>query len=159
MKLHLAVDADSHQIVASLVTSDKFGDGEILPDLLAQVTDPIGRVYGDGAYDTHGCHDAISACGAEPVIPPRDNAAPWEDGHPRTEALRQCVEQGDAAWKKSSGYHRRSLAETAMFRFKQIIGSCLAARDFDRQDAEAQAGVAVLNKMSTLGMPVRIAAT
>jgi hypothetical protein len=35
-----------------------------------------------------------------------------------------------AAWKKESGYHRRSLAETAVFRVKVIFGDRVLARSF-----------------------------
>jgi hypothetical protein len=36
-KVHLAVDADGHEIRAVEMTDQRHGDGEILPDLLAQV--------------------------------------------------------------------------------------------------------------------------
>lgn len=62
-------------------------------------------------------------------------------------------------WKKKVGYHRRSVAETAMFRMKTLLGGSLSLRDYDAQVGEAMAMFKVLNRMTLLGMPhsVRIA--
>jgi hypothetical protein len=56
-----------------------------------------------------------------------------------------------------SGYHRRSRVETKMHCLK-LLGQRLAARDFDRQVAEFQIRVAVLNGFTALGIPVTEAA-
>ncbi|KFX21212.1 cytoplasmic protein [Pectobacterium betavasculorum] len=57
------------------------------------------------------------------------------------------------------GYHRRSVAETAMFHIKTLLGDHLSLRDCDAQVGEAMAMVKALNRMTLLGMPdsVRIA--
>ena len=52
-----------------------------------------------------------------------------------------------------SGYHRRSRVETKMHCVK-LLGQRLMARDFDRQVAEFQVRVAVLNDFTALGIPV-----
>ena len=61
--------------------------------------------------------------------------------------------QGRQSWKQNSGYHQRSLAETAMFRFKTLFGDKLSARIFESQGAEALIRCKALNKISSLGMP------
>ncbi|KAF1011266.1 MAG: hypothetical protein E5299_01449 [Burkholderia gladioli] len=43
-------------------------------------------------------------------------------------ALDAIARHGRRAWKKDSGYHRRSLAENAMYRFKTLTGKCLRSR-------------------------------
>ena len=58
-------------------------------------------------------------------------------------------------WKKDSGYHQRSIAETAMYRFKQLIGPKLSLRSYNAQVGEILAGVKVMNKVIGLGMPIR----
>ncbi|MBU0606306.1 MAG: hypothetical protein KKI08_00415 [Armatimonadetes bacterium] len=50
------------------------------------------------------------------------------------------------AWSVRTGRH-------GMFRFKQIVGDRLRARTFERQKREAMIGVAIINRMTTLGMP------
>ncbi|MCB0748328.1 MAG: IS5/IS1182 family transposase, partial [Ignavibacteriae bacterium] len=73
-----------------------------------------------------------------------------------TQAVRACQgETGRKEWKKQVGYHRRSLGETAMYRYKQLIGPTMRARQFDTQQVEAHAAIAVLNRFNTLGMPKR----
>jgi len=57
-------------------------------------------------------------------------------------------------WKIKNNYHRRSIAETAMFRFKQLLGDHVQARTISRQSAEIGIKCLILNKMTQLGMPV-----
>ncbi|HBT6235589.1 IS5/IS1182 family transposase, partial [Klebsiella quasipneumoniae subsp. quasipneumoniae] len=64
-----------------------------------------------------------------------------------------------ARWKWTTEYNRRSIAETAMYRMKQLLGDSLTLRDYDGQVSEAMAMVRALNRMTKAGMPesVRIA--
>ena len=103
------------------------------------------------------------------TIPPRRGARIWRHGNSkaerlaRDENLRAIRQVGHKQWKQQSGYHRRSLAETAlaetalaetaMSRYKRIVGDKLRARDFDRQSTEAFVGIVMLNTMTQLGMP------
>ncbi len=95
-------------------------DAEVLPTLLNPLRRKLGRVYVDGAYDSKASHQLISHKRAA-CIPPRKNAGLWKKGHPRNEAVLVMRKEGLAHWKKISGYHRRSLAETVMYRFKQLL--------------------------------------
>ncbi len=58
-------------------------------------------------------------------------------------------------WKRDNGYHERSLSETAMYRYKQLVGGKLSLRKYNAQVGEILAGVCALNKMLRRGMPVR----
>jgi hypothetical protein len=62
-------------------------------------------------------------------------------------------EHGRMGWQRRSGYNRRSLVETAMFRYKTIIGRRLQARTLPNQKTEAKIGCNVVNRMARLGMP------
>ena len=57
-------------------------------------------------------------------------------------------------WQQRSGYNRRSLVETAVYRYKTIIGRRLQARTLPKQRTEAKIGCNVLNRMTSFGMPV-----
>jgi hypothetical protein len=74
----------------------------------------------------------------------------------RDEHLKIITEFGRMSWQRSSGYNRRSLVETAMFRYKTIIGRRLRARILPNQRTEAKLGCNVLNRMTGLGMPISI---
>ena len=154
-KLHLGVDIKTQDIIAAELTTNEVGDSEVLPDLLNQLSNDmdIGIVSADGAYDTAECHEAIMEKGALALIPPREGAVEWDDDHPRTQLVRLCYELGKREWKKSSGYHRRSLSETTMFRLKYIFGSGLKNRLFRHQMTESYCRIAALNKMTFLGLP------
>ena len=58
--------------------------------------------------------------------------------------------------QRGSGYNRRSLAETGVYRYKAIIGRRLHARTLPSQRTEAKTGCNVLNRMTRLGMPVSV---
>ena len=158
-KVHLAVDEATLEVRAVEITGSGVGDAPVLPDLRGQIPagEPIASVTADGAYDARGCRDAIANRGADAVIPPRRNAKPWRKDSPgaagRNEALRAIRRLGRTIWRKWSGYQRRSRAETKMNCMK-LLGQKLMARDFDRQTAELQVRIAILNRYTTLGLPV-----
>ena len=152
-KLHLAVDATTYDIVGVQMTLSNVTDGETFEDLIRPLRWRIDRVSADGAYDSRRCYAEITAKGAILVIPQRENACLWPNEHPRYDAVILCNELGVAQWKKLSGYHVRSLAETAMYRFKQLMGAKLSARDYNRQFTEMMIKVKALNKINTLGLP------
>ena len=164
-KLHLGVDEGSGEIMAAVLSSNNVSDGEVLPMLLEQVEEPIEQLGGDGSYDQRPCYEVLEKRRQEqerPLkvsIPPRRGARIWQHGNrreqplARDENLRAIRQVGRKRWKQQSSYHRRSLAETAMSRYKRIVGEKLQARDFSRQSTEAFVGVLILNRMTALGMP------
>lgn len=158
-KLHLGVDTTTGAIVAHALTPSETHEGAELEGLLAEVAGPIAAVYGDGAYDAFDIHAAVLAHGARPVIPPRKGAAirppPRLKNPPPTRgaAVARIAEIGRKAWKQETGYHRRSLAETGVYRYKTLIGPGLKARTLDNQKAEAAIAVRCINRFTALGMP------
>ena len=158
-KLHLGVDESSGEVVAMELTTNDVTDGEVFPDLLDQVVEDLSCVSADGAYDKKNCYAAIDARDAQANIPPRKDAVLAQHGNykapplTRDENIRGVRKLGRVAWKKSIGYHRRSLSETAMFRVKQLFGAKLSARVFDNQLIEAIARCRAMNIMTRLGMP------
>jgi hypothetical protein len=158
-KVHLAVDQNTGHVQAAATTTNSISDGEVLPQLLEQITQAISQVSADGGYDRRTCYEAIAKRNAKAAIPPRHGAKIWQHGNsrqerlPRDENLRRIRQVGRAKWKQESGYHRRSLAETAMFRLKTIFGSVLRARTEAAQDTETLLRLSALNQMTALGMP------
>ncbi len=163
-KLHIGVDQATHELVAALVSTNSVKDSQVLPDLLEQVEDKMSQVSADGAYDARNCYDAIRAREARAAIPPQKRAKIWQHGntkrerHVRDENLRAIRQKGRRQWKRESNYHRRSLAETSVFRVKMIFGERVSARSFDGQAAQLLVRCAALNRMTHLGMPASYAA-
>ena len=158
-KLHLAVDEATGEILSSVVTDNSCHDSEVLGELLDEIDDPISQVDADGAYDTAACYDYIDERGAVAGIPPQRNAKIWFHGnrktppHPRDENLRRIRLVGRAKWKREINYHRRSLAETTMFRHKTAFGGKVSARKMDRQVNELKVQCLVLNRMIQVAKP------
>ena len=158
-KLHLAVNEASGEILAVSVTDNSLADSAELPGLLDQIATPVAQVSGDKAYDTRIDYDAVRQRQARASIPPRRGARIWQHANTqaerliRDENLRAIRQHGRKAWKQSSGYHRRSLAETAMSRFKRILGPTISARTFPGQAAEIKVRCNILNIMTQLGTP------
>jgi hypothetical protein len=71
----------------------------------------------------------------------------------RNQNLRRIRQVGRAAWKRERGYHRRSLAETAMLRRKPIFSDRVTARGFAGQATQVLVRCAALNRLTHLGMP------
>jgi len=158
-KLHVCVDEATLEIVSAAASTNDVSDAEMLPVLLEEVPGEIVQVSADGAYDQRKCYDALNQHGARAAIPPRKGARIWQHGnqqaerHVRDQNLRRIRQVGRKAWKRESDYHRRSLSETTVFRFKTIFGDRLQTRHVDNQFKELFLKCALLNRMTHLGMP------
>jgi hypothetical protein len=158
-RIHLGIGERTPEVRAIEVTTSDIGDAPMLPELLSQIAahHAVASVAADGAYDTRRRHEAIAERGADAVVPPRRNAQPWKEttvgAAARNETLRASRRLGRAIWRRWSGYHRRSRAETKMHCVKPL-GQRLMARAFDRQVAQLHIRVAVLNRFTALGIPV-----
>jgi hypothetical protein len=154
-KLHLCIDHRTHEAVALEMTGKDVPDRRELPGLLRGVEGEVAEVLGDGAYDFQDCYRAIRAKGARAVIPPqvRARVRSGPEFGDRNAAVLRGREVGRGQWKKEAGYHRRSLAETAMMRLKTIFSDRLKSREWRRQETELRLSCAAINKMTALGMP------
>ena len=160
-KLHVAVNEATGEILASKVTDNSVTDGSVLPELLEQIEPSllIDQVSADKAYDKRKCYDAIHERGARATIPPQKGAHIWQHANTqaerldRDENLRAIRKLGKAAWKRTCGYHRRSIAETTMSRFKRIFGPTISARTFAGQAVEINLRGKILNQLYDLGRP------
>jgi hypothetical protein len=155
-KVHIAMDAGTGDVRAVEFTSSRQGDSPLLPELLAQIPpeETIGAVTADGAYDTRRCHGAIIDRGADAVIPIRRNGRAWKEDCPaaaaRNEILRATRRLGRTLWKTWTGYHVRSRVEAQMNCLK-LFGERIMSRDPDRQTAEIQIRIAIMNRFAALG--------
>lgn len=159
-KLHLAVDEKTNLIHAQSLTENNVDDAGQLVPLLDQVKQKVNKVGADGAYDKEKCWDSLVERKIEGIIPPREDAVYWLGingeilDYPRNNIITEIDATSKKEWKISSGYHRRSLSETAMMRFKVIFGSSLFSRKIESQKSEATIKIKALNKMTALGMPI-----
>ena len=162
-KVHVALDTATGQAVGHTLTSNSVDDASQVLALLKQIPGPIEAVGADGAYDKR----KVFSCLENPptgiviraIIPPRKDAKIEQHGNrkdtplPRDAILRTIRKKGRTGWKKQAGYHRRSLVETFMGRYKQIIGNTLRARNIPQQISESRVACLILNRMLQLAKP------
>lgn len=158
-KFHLSVEERTLEIQEVTLTEAGTDDASQVAALL-EGSDEVDQVSGDGSYDKRKAYEACQQRGVKHIaIPPRRNAHIWQHGnckaqtHPRDVNLRRIRAVGRKAWKREVGYHRRSLAETTVFRFKTIFGDRLSARLLPQQRSEVRVKCAILNRMAHLGLP------
>jgi IS5 family transposase len=158
-KVHLGFDEKTGEVMTCVLTEKEEHDKTMLPALLNEVTESIEQVSADGGYDFKTCYDAIAERGASGVIPPRKSAILHNNGFmdARDENLKRIQEIGRQAWKQESGYHRRSLAETGIYRLKHIFGGNLTSKKMESQIVEARLRCKAMNLMTSLGMPATCA--
>ena len=74
----------------------------------------------------------------------------------RDRYIQLMAERGRMGWQRATGYGRRNHAETAIFRYKHLIGPKLRARSLPAQEGEAAIAVAVLNQMIRTAKPISV---
>ena len=152
-KLHLGRDADTGQIVAATLTTHDVDDGSQVDPLLDQVDGPIASFTGDGAYDQDRVYASVAERHPEAaiIVPPRTTAVPSRAAETaptqRDRHLQLIAKRGRRGWQTASGYTKRARAETAISRFKRVIGD------------EMDVAVHVLNRMLDLGRPTYVRIT
>lgn len=167
-KFHVAINTKSQQIEAFELTDLGIQDCEGVPLLLNQIAEPIDSCRGDGAYDRFSCYEEAERKKFRLITPPQRNAklsterkhkkkADPEAIKKRDEEVKKVRELGRKEWKINADYHRRSLAETAMFRMKTLLGNSLSTRTLQHQKTEVAVWCHIMNKMTLLGMPRTVA--
>lgn len=165
-KLHLAVDAETGEIAAHVLTEGHADDAAQVPALLGQAEGVIGSVTADGAYDGEPTYAAVAARQRHPppdvTVPPRSSAVPGAGKgnggcqNQRNRHIQLMAERGRMGWQQATGYGKRNQAETAMARYKHLIGPKLRARSLPAQKGEAAIAVAALNTMIRTAKPVSV---
>jgi hypothetical protein len=64
-----------------------------------------------------------------------------------------CFALGIIGWQSVRQYGKRNISETAMQRYKKVIGNTLHSREFENQSKEMLLGCSILNRFTKLGMP------
>ena len=161
-KIHLAVDESTGQIQACEMTTNGVDDAAMVAPLLDPVEGKVKKLAADGAYDKKKVYEELDKRKIKPIIPPRKNARITRHSNTkgrelaRDKAIRGIRKTGRKRWKKQVGYHRRSIAESTIFRLKALFGERLSSRLMDQQRVEVSIRCHILNKMAKVGMPVDI---
>lgn len=169
-KLHIAVDHSSQKLVA-VKRSDAHGyDSKYLGPLLDQLDAKINCIYADGAYDKRLCYEDAYQHQAHLIAPVQKRARKQKanrnyrchesliDRDRKIDFISEFEDEeiGRKMWKVASGYHKRSLVETAMYRLKQNFGDRLQCKKEEHQEKQMEARAFALNMMTDAGMPLSV---
>ena len=176
-KLHISVDYDTQTITAHEISSERVVDQEMataLIDTTLKNGSNVTQLLGDGAYNSHKLYQEVEAERKISLIStPRKNAklhVRFATTHPgrggsggkyadfvdevgwetQNRYLRDCIHLGWEEWKRQVGYHKRSLAETAMWRLKSAFSDKLKSKSSENQAVETALRVSILNHWTAL---------
>jgi transposase len=128
IKIYIAVDTKTKQILAIEVTKEDVGDGRMLKRLVDGSSSKAGLkgVVADGAYDSKSNFRMLADRGIDPLIRVRKNSSLKGGGFmPRKFAV---VEQlGNADWRSERGYGYRWMVESAFSSIKRVFGEYICA--------------------------------
>lgn len=128
IKVHIAVNIETKEIVSIVITDDRTADHRVFRDLIEQAEENLGegrirKVLADGAYDTREAFNILEERGMEAGIKMRRNASTRSRCSPyRARCVRERNRIGEDAWKEQNGYGKRWMCETGFSSVKGIMG-------------------------------------
>jgi hypothetical protein len=160
-KLHVCIDLHSQELLSVKLTGNEEDDASVGSKMLQGKTANIHSFYGDGSYDKFDFRSTLGKDIIQIIPPPKNAVLQKATGthplpgylHQRNQAVETIEKYGYKYWKEQTGYHRRSLNEVAMFRYKTIFGGHLDARTIENQSTEIHLKSWSLNKFMGIGMP------
>jgi IS5 family transposase len=128
LKVHIAVNVETRQIVALEVTREYIHDGTRLEGLVEESSRKveIKGVIGDGAYDSRRNFNLLDEKGIEPIIKVRRNAVKRLRGCPARRQALTMQRSGSDEWGRKYGL--RWIAESAFSWMKRAFGEYVTAK-------------------------------
>jgi len=153
IKLHIAVDAKSEQIVSFRVTKGNVHDSKKFSPMIREVSEEydIDKVYADKAHDNRRSFNLLDNLKIEPAIKIRKNASIKTKGCPlRREEVLLIRELGYERWKQLKDAGRRWIVEIVFSSIKRVLRENLLSKKFKAQKVEAGLKVMLYNKFISL---------
>ncbi len=150
LKIHVAVNIKTKEILALEVTNEKVHDGRMLKRLVNHVLDNPGikieSVLADGAHDTNTNFQFLEHKGLTPGIMVRKNSIiSVRNNSLRNREVRLQTKNDLLKWKAKRKYGYRWIAETAFSTIKRMFGEYVSAARFQNMVKEMMIKVALYN--------------
>ncbi len=155
LKIHVAVDIKTKEILALEVTDEKVHDGRMLKKLVNHVlkTIPDGKknkkiesVLADGAHDTNRNFRYLEQKGITPGIKVRKNSIiSARNNWLRNREVMLQTKDDLLKWKKKRKYGHRWIAETVFSTIKRTFGEYVSATKFQNMINEMMIKVSLYN--------------
>jgi len=151
LKIHIAVNIKTNEILALEVTDEKVHDGSrMLKKLVNHVLDNLGimieSVLADGAHDTNTNFQFLEQKGITPGIKVRKNSIiSIRNNSLRNREVRLQTKDDLLKWKAKRKYGHRWIAETAFSTIKRIFGEYVSATRFQNMVKEMMIKISLYN--------------
>lgn len=157
VKLHLGMDLKNGELVFAEVTQEHVHDTAHLAKALKTCNRRKGKVLFDGIADSKKCYEICHRHNKELLTPPKKKAIYRREPeyYLRNQALRAIKGLGGDAlarsiWSKLTGYNRRSEIESAIARWKRLVGSVLKSKNLKNIEKEVKIKQIILNQRMDL---------
>lgn len=152
LKIHLAIDVKTKQIVAMEVTDERTGDGGMLKSLVEQAERRcwVVKVIADGAYDSRSNFALLEEPGMEPAIRVRKNSSGRARGCPTRKRVVMEQLRDPERWKRRVRYGLRWMAGTAFSTFKRLFGEHVMVRSLPNMVREMFLKASLYNFFTSL---------
>jgi hypothetical protein len=153
LKIHVAVDIKTKEMLALEVTDEKIHDSKMLRKLVRQVLDnssqpntaKIKVVMADGAYDSNTNFRYLEKKRIKPGIKVRSNSiVSIRNNRLRNKEVR-LQKEDLLKWKKKRKYGHRWMAETSFSSIKRTFGEQVSATRFQNMVKEMMLKVSLYN--------------
>ena len=152
VKIFFAVNVETKQALAMLVTTDGTHDSRAFPELLgkAESKGRVSRVYADGAYDSSKVYELLESKKIEAVIKPRRNSRIGTSSLDRRKAVTRYKCLGHKRWTMLNCYGKRWGVETAYSTFKRTFGEYCMSKTMANIEKEMTAKAYIYNTLINL---------
>ena len=150
VKMHIAIDNESMEILAVETTADDVQDPEVFTSLIDALPGTPSTIMGDGAYDTFAAYERAHADGFDLIAPPRENAITYPNSDAphvlaRNTHVAYYQSKGMYAWANKNDYWQRNKVETTMSRFVTTFSDRISSRKVQSQKNEIILKCQILN--------------
>ena len=153
LKLHIAVDVKSKQIVSFRITKGTVHDSKKFIPMIKEISknNNITKTYADKAYDSTVNFNLLDKLHIEPVISIRKNASGrTRKCKSRNEQVHLIRNIGYEKYKQLKNTGQRWIAEVVFSSLKRVLGEHLLSRKFSMQKAETVLKIMLYNKFISL---------
>ena len=156
LKIHIAVDVKTKEILSMKVTDEHVHDSKPLPELVDGIIKSdrkltVGKLFADGAYDSNDIFRYLSDNGILPCVKVRKNArVRWKKGN-ILRNLSVLAQRNDLQkWKDSVSYGQRWIVETVFSSIKRMFGEYVYSVKLKNMVQEMMLKASLYNKMISI---------
>ena len=153
LKIHIAVNIKTKEILALEVTDEKVHDGKIMEQLVEHVLENkdkdkdfhIKSVLADGAYDSNKNFNYLQKKNIQPGMKVRKNSIISRKNNKIRNREVSSQMKDMFKWKKKRKYGQRWMTETVFSSIKRMFGEYISANRFQNMVKEVTMKISLYN--------------